>query len=317
MRIVDNDRGPARARPGSYQFSPWSIPWKGYPPPMPRISKVLRWTSVAWLPVAAVVVWDRYPAFRERTPLWWAEREAQRMEREAGVKLGVLEEARDRSQSLAIECVWSLIDAGNHDAAERKLDDLEREAPDDHVVCFTRGMLAEARRDRRGAADWFHKAIELNPEDAGYRVSYGNMLRDLGDPRAAADSYRQAIEVSPRDHEAHLELGFLELSATRAEAAEELFRKAIEFDDHDCGLARQALGEALLEQDRLDEALPIYRQAMEFTPENDVIYGQLADALVRLGQKEEARRVLVSGIPNVDQEAPLREMLERLDRDAW
>ena len=80
-------------------------------------------------------------------------------------------------------------------------------------------------------------------------------------------------------------------------------RKLLSLDEND-PLSRFALGKKLFEEGGSDEALNEAAEHLRFanarTPEHLATYHILAQVLIRLGHKEEARKVLEAGIGRVE-----------------
>ena len=81
----------------------------------------------------------------------------------AGVSLASYVQEHDELDELteASNAVVDMVQAGNLDAAEQAAHDLLARFPDVHDGYDRLGMVCEARGDRRQAADYYRKAIEV------------------------------------------------------------------------------------------------------------------------------------------------------------
>lgn len=62
--------------------------------------------------------------------------------------------------------------------------------------------VAEARRGRKDAAEFFRKAVDADPSDPDYRFNLGLTLYRNGDAASAAQELREALSLRPNDAEA-------------------------------------------------------------------------------------------------------------------
>jgi Flp pilus assembly protein TadD len=75
-------------------------------------------------------------------------------------------------------------------------------------------------------------------------------------------------------------------------------RKLLSLDENDA-LSRFALGKKLFETGELEEAVQHLSFANTAAPEHLATYHILSQALIQLGRKDEAKKVLEAGIPRV------------------
>ena len=149
----------------------------------------------------------------------------------------------------------------------------------------------------------FRKAIELNPEHFGTYVGLGNSLAKLGQLDEAIATYRRAIELNPDGDVIHYALANTLQQRTQSDLAEaialyrqirELNPDNVEADRNLLQLQREnwevwwELGNTLVQQGKLEEAIAAYRPAIEDNPHNQNAYYGLEENLAKLGQLEEA-----------------------------
>ncbi len=97
-------------------------------------------------------------------------------------------------------------------------------------------------------------------------------------PEAAEGSLRQAVELDPDDAMAHKNLGNALLDEGRLEEAEASYRRALELDPG-FAAAHFNLGTVLLEQGKPEEATPSYRRSIELDPVDAEAHILLGNAL--------------------------------------
>ncbi len=109
------------------------------------------------------------------------------------------------------------------------------------------------------AAEFWKKAVELDPRSAVANRQLGRALHDNKDLDGAARSFRAALELDPADAAAHAHLGLVLLDQRDTKAALKEFRKAQELNPADAETQR-LLAEAVAAAKELD---PDYRAALD------------------------------------------------------
>jgi tetratricopeptide (TPR) repeat protein len=126
------------------------------------------------------------------------------------------------------------------------------------------GMEADKSGQLDTAVAEFQKAAELDPKLAAAFVDLGGVLIEKRDYAAAIAPLKRAVELSPNLEGAHQLLGYALLAQGFAAAAIPHLEKA-----H----ADDALGIALLEVDRLPEAVAVLQKALAKNPDDpDLLY---------------------------------------------
>jgi TolB-like protein/Flp pilus assembly protein TadD len=93
-------------------------------------------------------------------------------------------------------------------------------------------ILAELDYDYVGAEREFKRALELDPNDASTRESYGLMLSDLGKHEEALAELRLAAEIDPLLSGVNTSYGDILFKARRYDEAIEQYKKSLELDTH-------------------------------------------------------------------------------------
>ncbi|MGF1520890.1 MAG: Tfp pilus assembly protein PilF [Leptolyngbyaceae cyanobacterium] len=182
---------------------------------------------------------------------------------------------------------------------------LERE-PNNQVVIeeLTTALqgLVYARGQQEGVeatVEPLERLIELRPDVSDYRVLLGQTKEQLNDLDGASQEYRTVLTQEPGDVSALQALVSLLLIQDRPQAAvgllQDTIKSAPQVNEVTPGSINVALVKALLaqvyvEEDRLNEAIRLYDEALE-TSDEDIRFGLLVDkALVlrELGQTAEA-----------------------------
>ena len=111
------------------------------------------------------------------------------------------------------------------------------------------------------------------------------------DPPDAEKSLRHHLELNPRSAQGLFQLGLALLAQDRFAEAAEAFGKATQLKT-DYGPAYYNRGFALGRAGQLREAAGAFRESLRYNPERLDSYCLLTDLLLRLGEREEALRLL-------------------------
>jgi serine/threonine-protein kinase len=195
---------------------------------------------------------------------------------------------------------------------EKLLDDAEKLGEDLPDLNAARGDLWERRGDLARAIAAYRRETRLNPRQPRGWWSLGGNLRDSGSEAEAIAAWRQAADLIPGDAYLRAVLANALMvdkqpleAITEATAALRLYRRqnlvrvahstaagqtiGQAFESlPSTGEAREALGWALLEQERYAEAAEEFRLSTLKPPADAYAYNGLGLARSRQGQKEEA-----------------------------
>ncbi len=175
------------------------------------------------------------------------------------------------------------------------------------------GQLDQAQKD-------FSQALDRDSEIVTAYVNRGYVLHDLRQPEAAASDFESALKREPKNGEAHLGLAYASLDLHRPRVAlqqvqlaqEEMgdsmpihlirataygqngmlvksageYRAALKYSPND-GDLHLALGDTLYGQRLYHEAIEELQVAQRLSPDNDVIYAQLARVYAQLQDREQ------------------------------
>jgi len=175
------------------------------------------------------------------------------------------------------------------------------------------GQLDQAQKD-------FSRALERDPEIVTAYVNRGYVWHDLRQPEAAASDFESALKREPKNGEAHLGLAYASLDLHRPRSAlqqvqlaqEEMgdsmpihlirataygqngmlvksageYRAALKYAPND-GDLHLALGDTLYGQRLYPEAIEELLVAQKLSPDNDVIYAQLARVYAQQQDREQ------------------------------
>lgn len=147
--------------------------------------------------------------------------------------------------------------------------------------------------ERQGLVDeatsLYREALALDPASASANYNLGSTLARQGELELAETHFRTSLASKP-NAATHTALAIVIGRQGRMDEAATQLAAAIEADP-DYGLAHDQLGAIRMEQDRFEEAAAAYRQVIRVQPSADA-HEKLADALMRLGREDAARREL-------------------------
>ncbi len=159
-----------------------------------------------------------------------------------------------------------LHDAGEFEAAARRLRELLKYRPDLAEVHFNLGTILNSLGQRDDAIAAFQRAIELRPDLADAHNNLGIAYRELGQLEQAMSCFEQAVLHAPESLAALLNYSAALLKCLRIDDAVRICRKALESHPESAD-AHYALGISLERAKRTDEALSHLSEAVRLRPD--------------------------------------------------
>lgn len=147
----------------------------------------------------------------------------------------------------------ALFQAGDRDGARAELDELERRDPKNKLVPMTRTALALAAGDKPEAIRQSLLAVELDPLEPGHYIAAGTLELELGHVEQGMAYLREALSIDPGH-----------------------------------GGALDALAQAEADNNNLPGAVKLYRQWLDFEPDNIEARTQLGVVLQANGELRES-----------------------------
>jgi superkiller protein 3 len=137
------------------------------------------------------------------------------------------------------------------------------------------------------AAHEFRKALELDPESASARYNLGASLVRSGEFAEAERHLRTALKKNPNT-QTYTALGIALWQQGRVDEAITNLRAAIKADPKNAA-PYDTLGTILVQQGKLEDAASVYRDLIRNRP-SAAAHRELAQVLKRLGRTDEARK---------------------------
>jgi serine/threonine-protein kinase len=184
------------------------------------------------------------------------------------------------------------------------------------------GMLAAGTGEYNSAITEFQRALELDPTNDETYIQLAATYKKLNKPDEAEKTFLRAIELRPQDRRAYDQLGTFYLEQAQYDKAEKMFQRSLQlapdsyvaysnlggvylFMGRDADAitmlersirirgssdAYSNLGTAYFRERRFADAVRNYREAVKFEDKDPDLWGNLGDACLFGGQKDEARK---------------------------
>ena len=201
---------------------------------------------------------------------------------------------------------------GDLAAAASWLDRIEPSRLDMSALARRASLLVQAGRVEQARALVRDTPLREEPEARTRLLAEAQVLRDARQWQAAYDLLLGALRVAPDDTVLMYEMAMVADRLSRFDDMEALLRRVIALkpDDHQ---AHNALGYSLADRNlRLEEARSLVRRAAELAPHDPFIIDSQGWLAYRLGQREEALKLLRRAHlarPHVEVAAHLGEVL--------
>ena len=116
------------------------------------------------------------------------------------------------------------------------------------------------------AADAYGKAVELAPQNFGYRTTYGLLLGMTGDLEGGLAQLTKVVETPGyKDEDAWVNLGWVYRNMNKPDESIAAYRKALAIDPKQAQAAL-GLGWAYTQKKEYDQAIAAYQQAVQLDP---------------------------------------------------
>jgi tetratricopeptide (TPR) repeat protein len=180
------------------------------------------------------------------------------------------------------------------DLSTRTAQDLGRDAPQSVAAHKLNAEALEMQGKWEPAQQEYEGILKNDPNARGIHFLLGRVLLSRPDagpdaPERAKDEFRKEIKIDPSNAGAHYILGEMARREEKCDEALSLFTEAVKLD---ANFAEAYLGQGLclVTLKKYEEAIPPLRSAERLTPGNPEVHHTLATALQRSGHKEEAEK---------------------------
>jgi predicted O-linked N-acetylglucosamine transferase (SPINDLY family) len=195
--------------------------------------------------------------------------------------------------------------SGRVERAAAICNDVVRAQPGHAGALHVLGILAAQSGSTGVAADYFQRALLIEPHDPSIACNLGNALRDLRQPAEALAAYQRALRAVPAFAGALYGAGNALMDLGRAAEAIHCFDQALALEPEHAD-AHNNRGNALLQLGRAEAALDSYLCALRLRPESTAILANSTRVLMQLRRYQEALSI-----------ASRRIALQPQDAEAW
>ncbi|HET7480031.1 MAG TPA: tetratricopeptide repeat protein [Rubrobacteraceae bacterium] len=150
-----------------------------------------------------------------------------------------------------------------------------------------------AAGDTKGAEEAAQKAIRLDPFDTDPLEAQSFLLQQQGLNDQAAEALQEAVKRDPNNYMPHLMLGNLQMvKLNDLEGAARSYRQVLELNPR-ATVARNGLAQALIRQGKLEEAKKEYEKIREEKEITDQGLYDLGRIYVRTGEPKEGYKAIL------------------------
>jgi len=204
-----------------------------------------------------------------------------------------------------LERATEAVRAGQWEAAERELRELDRMAPDQFIVQHYLGQVALGRGDAAVAIQHLERSLALNP--SYYSPTYielAKAYRRTGQAPRAIELLEDAVAVYPDNFALRFNLGYHFQAAGRLDDALLAYQQAAEMVPRYPQVLNN-LASIHLARGEPQEALAMMRRALEVRPDDGRTWGNVGMVLGATGRFEEAEQAFRQATALLPDEAPL------------
>ena len=151
---------------------------------------------------------------------------------------------------------------------------------------YVKALIKRQRGEINESLQLFQAATCLNPHNVSNLKQVGRSLYLLGRHKAAIDVYEEALKLGSEDWEIWHNKGLCCMYLKQYEAAIECLKRANLIQRHDATFMQ--LGKVYTLQEQYRNAIDVYLEAIEFSPENPEILTTIGLLYLRLGENLKA-----------------------------
>src|SRR6267378_2811988 len=151
------------------------------------------------------------------------------------------------------------------------------------------GHLEFSAGNYKEAAEYFRRAREFRPDDAGIALDYARALKMNRDPNGARNVLQASLKTNPDQFAARLLLGQIYFGLGDADAAMDQLESAALLQPENVE-ARISLGKVLLTQKKFADVVELLEPLAQSSPNEADVFALLAQAYAGVSRRQDARR---------------------------
>ncbi|NEQ76619.1 MAG: tetratricopeptide repeat protein [Okeania sp. SIO2C9] len=196
------------------------------------------------------------------------------------------------------------LDQKKLDEAKAACEQALKNQPDFAEACKTMGIIVQKEGQIEAAFEWYSRAINIQPNFAEAYVNIGTLYARKQQWQEAIEYYQKAITIKPDLAPAYRNIAKAYQKVGKVVEAAIFQYKAYCLEPTNIKEKEYInLGNTLLKNQKLTEAISCYRSAIKLNPNSAVAYQNIAEALSQTGDFEESntcyRKAIKLGITNL------------------
>lgn len=169
--------------------------------------------------------------------------------------------------------------------------------------------------DYKDASRWMSVSLSMDQNDEEAWYAMGRIAYTLNNFKQAEACFKQALKLYPQDLNAENNLGLTYEALYRLDDAVAAYRTAIAWQQNSPHPSEQPylnLATVLLNQNKVDEAVPLLQKAVSITPNDSKVLAQLARADLLQNKLDDAEKDLKRALQLKPEDASLHFQLGRV-----
>ena len=172
----------------------------------------------------------------------------------------------------------------------------------------TRNLIVPDKQDVVGGAAYWGARYEANRSDIPAALSFARNLRQMGGAQQAVTLFKEGVMTAPDNPSVLSEYGKALTAVGRSQDAVPFFARAVQMDQRDW-TTFSAYGVALDQTGAHKQAQDNYFVALDLSPNNPTVQGNLAMSYVLSGQIAQGEAILRKLVARPDATAQMRQNL--------
>jgi len=152
---------------------------------------------------------------------------------------------------------------------------------------WRKAKMTSDTREADQALESIHEALRIDPGFTAAHIKLGEIYSESGQPELAIAEERSALRIAPGNAQAYRALGAAYAALSRFAEAENAYKQGIAHQPADW-YGQLLLGIFYTQRGRLTEARAAFEAARKLTPDNEVVYGNLAAVDMAEGKYQDA-----------------------------
>ena len=199
---------------------------------------------------------------------------------------------------------------GRYERAAAMLEDFLESEPECTECYDLLARIATAQGTDSLAAEWYRRALKIEPDNAGFYEKLGFAEHRAGDFLQAIADLEQSLALNPTNAEAHFAIGNVWYDLEALDLAKASYRRALDLDSTAASYHFQ-LGLVHFKTEELDSAFAEFQAAYFWYPKYSLAYEFAANILITQSRWAEVVKVLEEGLASAPETEVTRYWLGR------